>query len=71
MVTSGKLSFLALPLVCLVLVALWFPFWLLAFLVTEWGVYVLFVGTIFFIGRVILRYVLCCVILTCLLTCVW
>ena len=35
-------------------VALWLPFWLLSFVITEWGIYLLAVFTVFFIGRSII-----------------
>lgn len=56
-VSNGKIttvSFVALYLVCLVL---WLPFWLLALLVTEWGVYALSVAGGYFIGRCIIRMI--------------
>lgn len=53
--TNGKLAVLGLLLFYCLFVSLWFPFWLLSFVVTEWGVYALFVGTVFLIGRMIVR----------------
>ena len=55
LVTSGKHSFLTVPLLELVFCALWFPFYLLTYLITEWGVYALLIGTVVFLGRVVLR----------------
>ena len=55
LVTSGKHSFITVPLFELVFCALWLPFYGLAYVITEWGVYALFVGTVVFIGRVVLR----------------
>mmetsp|Transcript_4365 Transcript_4365/g.6292 ORF Transcript_4365/g.6292 Transcript_4365/m.6292 type:complete len:916 (+) Transcript_4365:298-3045(+) len=54
-VTNGKLAVLGVLIAYCVFVSLWFPFWLLSFVVTEWGVYALFVGTVFLIGRMIVR----------------
>ena len=56
-VTSGKLSAVAFLAVYLALVLLWLPFWLFSYLVSEMGVYALTVGTIFFLGRVIIRMI--------------
>lgn len=62
--TSGKNSFVSLLLAYIAFCAIWLPFWALAFLTTEWGIYALFVGTVFFVGRIIIRYVVpfihCC-----------
>lgn len=55
--TSGKLSGVAFLAVYLVFVLLWLPFWLASFFVTEFGVYAVSVGTIFFLGRVIIRMI--------------
>jgi len=52
---NGKMSVLGLVAFYLMLVCLWFPFWLLAYLITEWGIYAILLGTIFFLGRLIIR----------------
>lgn len=54
-IINGKMAAAVLLGAYLVLLGLWFPFWLLALLVTEWGVYALAVGTVFLIGRCIIR----------------
>ncbi|CAB9500052.1 whole genome shotgun sequence [Seminavis robusta] len=57
-VTSGKYSGLAVLAVYLVVVlVLVGPFWLLSFLVTEWGVYAVIVASIFYLGRAIIRMI--------------
>jgi len=53
--TAGKHSFLGLLVGYIAFCALWLPFWALTFLITEWGLYALFVGTVFFVGRIIIR----------------
>ena len=55
--TSGKLSALAFFAIYFALILLWLPFWLLAFLVTEIGVYVLSVATVFYRGRAVIRMI--------------
>jgi Flp pilus assembly protein TadB len=56
-VTSGKTSCFVFLGVYLILVLLWLPFWLMAKLITEIGVYAFMVVSIFFFGRCIIRYV--------------
>jgi hypothetical protein len=56
-VTNGKFSLMVFSAAYLIFISLWFPFWLLSFATTEWGVYLLAVGTIFFIGRSIIRLI--------------
>mmetsp|Transcript_15225 Transcript_15225/g.37560 ORF Transcript_15225/g.37560 Transcript_15225/m.37560 type:complete len:974 (+) Transcript_15225:286-3207(+) len=56
-VTSGKWSFLVFLAVNTVLLLLWLPFWILSFFVGEWGIYTLAVGTVFLVGRVIIRLI--------------
>jgi hypothetical protein len=56
-VTSGKLSGLAFIGIYGIFVALWFPFWLLSLIITEWGVYATVVGLVFIIGRSIIRLI--------------
>ena len=50
-VTEGKMTAMVTVGVYLLFVALWMPFWLLSYVVTEWGVYALAVATVFGIGR--------------------
>ena len=54
---NGKIVPLALLGINLLFVSLWVPFWLLSFLLTEWGVYATAVGTIFLVGRAIIRLI--------------
>mmetsp|Transcript_31650 Transcript_31650/g.46946 ORF Transcript_31650/g.46946 Transcript_31650/m.46946 type:complete len:965 (-) Transcript_31650:147-3041(-) len=54
-VSNGKWAFPILLGVCAAFALLWLPFWLLSFLITEFGVYAILIGTVFFIGRVIIR----------------
>jgi hypothetical protein len=56
-VTNGKMTAIATGGVYLAFLALWFPFWLLSFVVTEWGVYCLAVVTVFLVGRSIVRMI--------------
>lgn len=57
LVTSGKWSFLVVLAVNMVFVMLWLPFWLLSYLVGECGIYALTVGTVFMVGRAIIRLI--------------
>lgn len=57
LVTNGKTVALALLVSYIVLVFMWLPFWLLSFVVTEWGIYMLAVATIVFCGRCIIRLI--------------
>jgi hypothetical protein len=56
-VTNGKICALATVSGYLLFISLWFPFWLLSFLLTEYGVYAMAVCTIFLIGRSIIRLI--------------
>lgn len=56
-VNSGKMSAIVFVGAYLLLIGLWLPFWLLSFLITEWGVYFLVVGAVFLIGRGIIRMI--------------
>jgi hypothetical protein len=56
-VTDGKMACFVFFGVYVSLVLLWLPFWLLTFLIGEIGVYALTFATIFFVGRVLIRYV--------------
>mmetsp|Transcript_11959 Transcript_11959/g.34579 ORF Transcript_11959/g.34579 Transcript_11959/m.34579 type:complete len:959 (+) Transcript_11959:329-3205(+) len=55
--TSGKFSFPMFLAAYLAFISLWFPFWLLSFLLYENGVYMLFVVAVFAIGRSIIRMI--------------
>jgi hypothetical protein len=56
-VTSGKLSGVVFLGVYAIFIALWFPFWLLSFLISEWGVYSLAILVVFLAGRAIIRMI--------------
>jgi hypothetical protein len=56
-VTNGKFTLMVFTAAYLIFISLWFPFWLLSFGTTEWGVYLLAVGTVFFVGRTIIRLI--------------
>lgn len=56
-VTEGKTTVMVMGGAYLLFVALWLPFWLLSFVVTEWGVYALAILTVFGIGRSVLRMI--------------
>lgn len=56
-VTEGKTTTIATVAAYFVFVALWLPFWLLSFVLTEWGVYALAIATVFLIGRSVLRMI--------------
>jgi len=56
-VTNGKMAAPVYLGVNLALVLLWLPFWALSFLMTEWGIYLTAVGTVFLIGRAIIRFI--------------
>jgi hypothetical protein len=56
-VTEGKMTAMVTVGVYLVFLSLWLPFWLLSFVVTEWGVYALAVATVFLLGRSVLRMI--------------
>ena len=56
-VTSGKLSVPVFLAGYLVFIAICCPFWLLSFLVTEWGVYLLAIAFVFLVGRSIIRLI--------------
>jgi hypothetical protein len=53
----GKYSLALLLSIYLILLSCWLPFWLLSFLLTEWGVYLTAVASIFLIGRAIIRLI--------------
>jgi hypothetical protein len=56
-VTGGKMSAAVFLGGYLLFIALWFPFWLLSFAVSEWGVYALAIGLVFLVGRSIIRLI--------------
>jgi len=56
-VTNGKISSMVFVAAYLIFVSLWFPFWLLSFAISEWGVYILAIGTVFFVGRTVIRMI--------------
>ena len=56
-VTSGKMSAAIFLGGYLLFISLWFPFWLLSFVVSEWGVYALVFGSIFLVGRTVIRLI--------------
>lgn len=53
----GKYSLVLLLSVYLILLSCWLPFWSLSFLLTEWGVYLTVIASIFLIGRAIIRLI--------------
>jgi len=55
--TNGKYAAMGVPAVWLVLSAIWVPLWLLSFVVTELGVYVLLLGSIYKAGRALIRLI--------------
>jgi hypothetical protein len=55
--TNGKFAGMAFIGFFLIMLVLWLPFWLLSFVVTEWGVYATAVGSIYMIGRSIIRLI--------------
>jgi len=54
-VTHGKMAVPAFLIGYIFLCCLWLPVWGLSLVVSEYGVYVLAVGTVYFLGRVIIR----------------
>eukprot|EP00536_Pseudo-nitzschia_multiseries_P013503 jgi/Psemu1/261464/estExt_Genewise1Plus.C_5790005 len=57
LVSSGKMSIVVFMGGQLLLLALWLPFWILSFVVSEVGVYVTVVCSIFLAGRAIIRMI--------------
>ena len=55
--TNGKYAAMGLPAAWLILSAMWAPLWLLSFAVTELGIYVLLVGTVYKAGRALIRLI--------------
>lgn len=56
-VNSGKMSAAVFLGGYVVLIALWLPFWIFSFIVTEWGIYLMAAGTIVLVGRGIIRMI--------------
>ena len=56
-VTSGKMSVMVFVGVYLAILFLWLPFWLLAYLTGEVGVYTFSVVVIFMVGRSVIRMI--------------
>ena len=56
-VSNGKIAGLVYLGANIALVLLWLPFWLLSFLLTEWGIYLAAVATVFLIGRGVIRFI--------------
>lgn len=54
-VYNGKMSSLIFIGIYMILLLLWLPFWCLAYLITELGVYIFLLLTVLFVGRVIIR----------------
>ncbi|KAL7562790.1 hypothetical protein ACA910_019066 [Epithemia clementina (nom. ined.)] len=57
LLTNGKYTALVCVAVNLSLILLWFPVWCLSLILTELGIYVLTVGTVFLVGRNIIRFI--------------
>jgi hypothetical protein len=55
--TNGKTTAIVFVGVYVVIVVVWLPFWLLSFIVSEWGVYLLAVAAVFFVGRSVIRMI--------------
>lgn len=55
--TSGKMSAVVFLGGYLLFLALWFPIYLFSFLVSEIGIYILTICTVFFIGRSVIRLI--------------
>ena len=56
-VVNGKTVCVGFAGVYLAFVAAWLPFWLLSFLITEYGIYALAIATVFLVGRSIIRMI--------------
>jgi hypothetical protein len=56
-VNSGKMSAAVFLGGYAVLIALWLPFWLFSFIVSEGGIYLMALGTVFMVGRGIIRMI--------------
>jgi hypothetical protein len=56
--TSGKQGFMFLVAIWVVFCMLWFPFYLLTYVLTEFGVYALLAATVAYTGRLVIRYVI-------------
>lgn len=56
-VTNGKTAAIVFLGVYVALVICWLPFWLVSFAVTEYGIYTFGVGTVFFLGKALIRLI--------------
>lgn len=56
-VSNGKIASVVFLGAYFVFLAIWLPFWLLSFVTTEWGVYILSIFAVFFVGRSIIRLI--------------
>jgi pimeloyl-ACP methyl ester carboxylesterase len=56
-VGTGKFSGVFVLAIYLAMVSLWLPFWLLACLVTEGGVYVIVIASLWYLGRAVIRMI--------------
>lgn len=54
---SGKYFSIAFVVLNICILLLWLPFWLVSFLMSEWGVYALGIVSVFFLGRCIIRFI--------------
>lgn len=57
LVNNGKIVSLAFTVLYLLFISIWFPFWLLALIVSEWGVYAVMTAAVFLTGRSIIRMI--------------
>ena len=55
--TNGKYTAMGLPAIWLIMCIMWLPMWGLSFLLTEIGIYLLMVGTVYKAGRALIRLI--------------
>lgn len=55
--TNGKYTAMGLPAVWLIICAMWLPMWGLSFLLTEVGIYLMVVGSVYKAGRALIRLI--------------
>jgi hypothetical protein len=55
--TNGKYTAFVLLSLYLLIISFWLPFWLISFVITEWGVYLAMIGSVYLIGRTIIRLI--------------
>ena len=55
--TNGKYTAMGLPAIWLIICIMWLPMWGLSFLLTEVGIYLLMVGTVYKAGRALIRLI--------------